>query len=112
VRFTEKKTVKNGSLLNSFEEKLRSFGQFLTSFGHFLNGKGQVVKRITPAGELKTGVVKRNGLFIEKKIVVFGVPGGKKVSGFGKKRAFVEKTTFVFERIMGVRVGGNWVRLG
>ncbi|MHC4475608.1 MAG: hypothetical protein ACYTEL_08175 [Planctomycetota bacterium] len=111
MRFTEKKTVENGSLLSSFEQKRRSFGSFFSKTGAFWNKTEQVVKRITPAAALEMRVVKEKRLFVEKKNVVFGVRGGKRVGCLGKKRAFVEKTTLVIELEMEVSVGGNWVRL-
>ncbi|MHC4477444.1 MAG: hypothetical protein ACYTEL_17490 [Planctomycetota bacterium] len=43
-------------------------------------------------------MVKKKWIVIEKKSVTFGFRGGKKVSGFGKERAFVEKRRLVFER--------------
>ncbi|MHC4752652.1 MAG: hypothetical protein ACYTFW_22620 [Planctomycetota bacterium] len=54
-------------------------------------------------------MVKKKRVVVEKRSDVFGVRGGKKVSGFGRKGAFVEKATFVFEAKMKVSVGGNWL---
>jgi hypothetical protein len=81
LRFTEKKPAKIGQ----FRRLLNKDRSVFSRNSSFRVKTGNLVKRITPAAALKTRIVKRKRVFVEKKVVVFGVSGVKKVGGFGKK---------------------------
>ncbi|MHC4865969.1 MAG: hypothetical protein ACYTEX_17945 [Planctomycetota bacterium] len=100
--------VQKRAVLNKNRPVSATFGSVFTRTGAFWNETEHLVKRITPDIELEMRVVKESSDIPRQKMGV----QRQKSGWFWKKRVFVEKTIFVIERIIGVKVGGNWLRLG
>ncbi|MHC4477990.1 MAG: hypothetical protein ACYTEL_20325 [Planctomycetota bacterium] len=108
------KAGESRKVLMSFGEKSPDHCSIFSKTRAFWNETGPLARRQSGLLAQKRGWSRKERRFVKKGMWVSAPKMGvrrERVHGFGKKRVFVEKTSFVFERKTRVRVGGNWLRL-